>query len=144
MFCVGCNKAKVYAGAQFPYCEQCLILQDIQPEPLKVTTICVQQVDEDDFSSLVSLLHKRPYKLQQQGELMGQGEIRTYDAHPNPEAESVINQWKETPVPSHLNDARDIELWWEREHYPEVESVLSDLVNRGLLEEGTCNIHAWW
>lgn len=42
------------------------------------------------------------------------------------------------------NNAYDLELFWERNFYPTIESIANDLYEKGLLESGTYIIDIDW
>lgn len=122
-------------------------------------------IEESEWSRFVSEVYKRPYSFQQQGGCMDRG-IYTLivptddlDDCNNQTAEECcenddgvafiewVNRDPELPVPSTDTLNRDkwyINLWWERNFYPNIDMVANDLYKKGLLEEGEYVIIIDW
>lgn len=123
-----------------------------------------QVIDCSDFDQLVIDTYGRPYCFQQQDGCKPRGR-ETLRVTLNPdhvddfEEESVpeivngdemgvsFEAWlardPKQPLPDR-NDKFGLELFWERNFYPTVESVAHDLCKRGLLPEGTYTINIDW
>jgi hypothetical protein len=43
-----------------------------------------------------------------------------------------------------VTNKTSIELWWERNFYPDIETVANDLYNNGLIEAGNYVINIDW
>lgn len=144
-------------------------------------------IDEREFSELVSKTYGRPYRLQQQGEGIGNGNVvhvevpsepsgflgTNDNGDPLPDFQTWLDRDETASVPDpttemlkkhnednkHKPDFEKIlipedkqslpgglthQLWWTRDFYPPLESVLTDLHAKGLLDAGDYTIHAWW
>jgi hypothetical protein len=103
---------------------------------------------ERDFSELVAETYGRPYRLQQQGDMLGQDSMIEFSAPTEQiwdEDEYLgvtFAEWlaAEPPAPG---DWRE-EMRWHREFYPPIERVVNDLHARGLLAAGDYVLHVWW
>lgn len=119
----------------------------------------------DEFDDLVKETYQRPYSYQQQDGCKDRGvdyfnlPINLPEDFENDSIPEVINgkemgvsfkAWlersPEAPVKEHSNgnDSWYIELFWERNFYPHVEMILSDLHSKGLLPEGELCIDIDW
>lgn len=104
----------------------------------------VKLIWESDFSKLVTETYGKPYRFQQQGDMMGQDTIYKFSI---PDA-----NWLPTPedaardIATWLNDSRTFkyEFEAERECYPVFESVIVDLHERGIIVPGDYALHVWW
>jgi hypothetical protein len=100
---------------------------------------------ESDFSEMVSKIYGRPYRFQQQGDMMGQDTIEKFTV-PAIEEELYgvvpLNEWRNAEPP-HEGDWKE-EMRWKREYYPSLEEVVNDLYKRGLIEPGNYALHIWW
>ena len=120
-------------------------------------------IDVDEWDELVSKTYKRPYKFQQQDGCKSRGVF--YLTVPD-EPDEFTNE----TVLENLNDekmgvsfaawlARDpkqklpdpdeqedycLEMWWDRNFYPDIQMVANDLYTKGLLEAGKYLINIDW
>lgn len=121
-------------------------------------------VDIFDWNELVSKTYGRPYNFQQQDGCKDRGvhyltiskDMSDQDELENDTVPEVINHSKmgvsfkawltrdpKQPVGDRTEDW-SIGLWWERNFYPSIEMVASDLCKRGLVEEGEYMIVIDW
>lgn len=126
---------------------------------MKIQTKKVIEVDEWD--SLVEKTYGRTYSFQQQDGCRARGVFHlTVPAKPNdfendsvPEKvnheqrgvsfQSWINRDPKKPIPNQKYDF-ELELWWQRNFYPDVQMVANDLHSKGLLEAGDYIIEIDW
>lgn len=125
-------------------------------------------IDVDEFDDLVKATYNRPYSYQQQDGCKDRGvdyfnlPINLPEDFENDSIPEIINgeemgvsfkAWLErspdAPVKEHrhgkyISDTEDIELFWERNFYPHVEMILSDLHSKGLLPDGELAIDIDW
>lgn len=114
---------------------------------LKATTVTWIKVWESNFSDFVSGFYRKPYHLQQQGEMMGQdtyvletvGSYDDWDEEGIRSAEEELNTWLATD-----HTAFKHRFEFEREHYPSLEVVLWDLYRKGAIAAGTYFIYVSW
>ena len=125
-------------------------------------------VTVQDFDDLVMDTYQRPYSLQQQDGCMARGTV-TIDA-PDPDLDDCDQayDYETDEIPEEVNGsemgvsfkawlARDPEkpvgedsssstiiLFWERNFYPSLESVVADLSAKGLIEPGEYSIEIDW
>lgn len=133
-------------------------------EKLKFST--VNMVDVHDWNILVQNTYGRPYNFQQQDDCQNRG-IRSitipsesYDEDMNDSIPEEING-SEMGVKFEVWLARDpkqpiqgktetalsefyIELFWERNFYPDLQTVANDLHKKGLIEAGDYIINIDW
>ncbi|WP_043736189.1 hypothetical protein [Nocardia asiatica] len=114
-----------------------------QPQPLTGPTVTL--IDENTFSALVSHLHARPYRLQQQGDGLPQNTIVkiTVPALEHDWPGIPLAEWAATPIGDYTYPWQ-AETHWEREYYPCLEDVVNDLHARGLLAAGNYALHVRW
>jgi hypothetical protein len=123
-------------------------------EPEKLTGKPVTLIWESDFSELVRKVYGRPYQFQQQEGCRGQETIYKFSVPAQPIGDHYqavpMQQWLEaTPPPpaepGKYDSARYTEeLRWDREFYPEMEEVVNDLHQKGLIDPGEYALHIWW
>lgn len=106
--------------------------------------------------------YKRPYNFQQQDGCKGRGieyitvpepEFFDHEAIEIPEKvngdemgvsfETWLNRDPKQPIPNQTADY-ELELFWERNFYPDITMIINDLHNKGLLEEGDYIININW
>ena len=124
--------------------------------PVNVTNMKTKQVIEvSEWDALVVKTYGRPYKLQQQEGCRGRGaenitvpaEASDHERTSVPEevnAEEMgvsFAAWLARDPKQKLSDpeAREdycLELWWDRNFYPDLQMVANDLHAKGLLEAG--------
>lgn len=112
---------------------------------------------EADFSKYVSEHYGRPYRLQQQGDMMAQEASIRFSVPPTDwyDENPTLAEWQAATPPAaerpdfttdregwqkHLDD----QLRWDRDYYPDLETVVKDLYEKGLLDAGDYIIYAWW
>ena len=118
-------------------------------------------IEVQEWDALVEKTYGRPYKLQQQDGCRGRGseEITVPSEASDHERESVPEEvnHEEMGVSFKAWLARDpkqklpdqdadyqLELWWERNFYPDLQMVANDLHSKGLLEAGKHTILIDW
>lgn len=114
----------------------------------------VRLIWENDFSALVSQVYGRPYRFQQQGDMMHQESIHRFTVPTTPDGGWTlpsIEEWKNAPVEIHgPQDPKNLsleffrDLYWEREYYPPFDELVEDLHKLGILEPGDYALHIWW
>lgn len=101
---------------------------------------------ESDFSRYVTEHYGRPYNLQQQGDMLAQ-EASVRFTVPSPYAEDdmpvSLADWIAATPPTDPSDYRE-KMRWERDYYPNLETVANDLHTKGLLDAGDYIMYAWW
>jgi len=124
--------------------------------PLKIKTEKVIEVS--DWDNFVREVYGRPYNLQQQDGFKGQGSIRLsvpvdiydicdFDNDAVPEEVNgdkigvSFKSWLERDPNQKLTNKDDqeyycLELWWNRNFYPDFYTLANDLHKKGLLPEG--------
>lgn len=130
---------------------------------MKTRTVSI--IDVDEWDKLVTETYGKPYNLQQQGGCMDRGiftltvpdEAADYQNDFIPE---IVNHEK-MGVSFAAWLARDpnqplcaeekcrtekwaIDLWWERNFYPELQTVANDLNAKGLLPSGNYTLNIDW
>lgn len=123
----------------------------------------VKMIDVSEWDKLVSDTYNRPYSFQQQDGCQSRGTYDltipskyTEDDEMNDSIPEVVNGekmgvkfkvWLERdPKQSIGNKKKDwnIELFWERNFYPNIETVANDLYKKGLIESGSYVIDIDW
>lgn len=122
----------------------------------------VKMIEVSDWDKLVSDTYSKPYSFQQQDGCQQRGIFHltipseyTCDDEMNDEIPEIINgetmgvkfeKWLERdpnePVASRTDYS--IELWWERNFYPDIHTVANDLHKRGLIKAGEYSIEIDW
>lgn len=122
-----------------------------------------KMVEVSDWDRLVEDTYKRPYNFQQQNGCKERGIFNltvpskyTRDNEMNDSIKEVVNGdemgvkfdvWlkrdPKQPIPGRSTDW-ELSLFWERNFYPDIETVANDLYKRGLLEEGEYVINIDW
>lgn len=124
-----------------------------------------QVIDLSDWDKLVEKTYGRTYSFQQQDGCKDRGSFRfevpseeTYDFE-NDTVDEVVNgeqmgvsfvAWLARD-PKQKLDSNDewerehgLEMWWQRNFYPDIQMVANDLYKKGLLEKGKYTIHIDW
>lgn len=124
-------------------------------------TYTVTMVEVFEWNNLVRDTYKRPYDFQQQEGCKSRGiftlsvpeEDEDYENDTVPE---VVNHndrgvsfkaWLERDPKRNIgceDSPSSIELWWERNFYPDVQMIANDLHKKGLLEKGSYTINIDW
>ena len=128
---------------------------------MKIKTRTEKLVDVSDWDDLVKKTYRRPYSFQQQDGCRSRGvfeftipnEAEDYEKETVPE---VVNHeergvsfaaWLKRDPKAPLADGRSdwsLELWWERNFYPEIQMIANDLHAKGLLDAGEYIINIDW
>ena len=129
---------------------------------MKLKTKYVKYVQEWDWSEFVSNVYSRPYVLQHQGGCMDRGTVSItvpiespYDFDNDTIPEEVngstmgvsLKSWLERDPSQPVGEEVEqwaIDLFWERNFYPDLEAVADDLYKKGLLEAGEYVINIDW
>ena len=118
-------------------------------------------IEVDDWDTLVKQTYGRPYSFQQQDGCKERGIVRIsvpdepddYESDIVPE---IVNHeemgvsfsaWlKRDPKAPMADGSADysLELWWDRNFYPDIQMVVNDLHAKGLLEAGDYIINIDW
>ena len=131
---------------------------------LKVQT--TKMINDSDWDKLVVETYGRPYRFQQQDGCKERGVFHLripeydydYERDTIPETNSTnemgvsFKAWTDRNPSQCLKDEEErlgsepwyIELWWERNFYPAIESVANDLYSKGLIEAGDYVINIDW
>ena len=127
-------------------------------------TQTVKRIDVDDWNSFVKEVYGKPYDFQQQDGCKERGvfyfevPIGYQDDYEKSELPEKVNHhemgvsfeaWFKRRPEQLLNDEEwdhptSIEMWWERNFYPDVSMIITDLHKRGLLAEGDYMIDICW
>lgn len=120
-----------------------------------------QVIDVSDWDALVKKTYGRPYDFQQQDDSQDRGlrfvtvPYKAFD-YKNDTVPEEINgaemgvsfaawlardpgEWNGDP-----EDASNLDMFWERNFYPELQMVANDLHSKGLLPEGEYTINIDW
>ncbi len=127
---------------------------------MKIRTEAV--ISESDWSDFVSKTYGRPYQFQQQDGAKDRGIFRitvpnkdVYD-YENDSVPEIVNHeqmgvsfeaWlKRDPKQKIPNQeaSYELELWWHRNFYPDVQMIANDLHKRNLLKAGEYTIDIDW
>jgi hypothetical protein len=119
-------------------------------------------IDDEDWDILVRSVYGKPYCFQQQNGCQNRGRVyitvptkpEDYENDTMPEIvnyeESMgvsFKAWLERdPYQKFENRCHDFELqlWWERNFYPDISMVINDLHAKGYLEAGEYTINVDW
>ena len=143
-------------------------MQNEQSKVSKLKVEVTKMIDESDWSDFVTQTYGRPYRFQQQDGCKERGtyhltvpdkfDYDKYGSDTIPETTSTnkmqvkFKAWIDRNPSQILKDKEGqlgsepwyIELWWERNFYPAIESVANDLHSKGLLEAGEYVINIDW
>ena len=122
-----------------------------------------QVIEAQEWDALVQKTYGRPYIFQQQegGRCRGSISFRVPDEADDHERDSVPENVNDETMGvsfkawlardpkqklSNLDEQEDycLELWWERNHYPDLQMVANDLHAKGLLKTGTHTLLIDW
>ena len=129
-----------------------------------IKTKNVKVIDVSDWDELVEKTYGRPYSFQQQDGCKSRQHVgisvpsEYADDFENDTVPEVVNHsemgvsfkaWLERDPNQSLpgRDDKDnfsLVLWWERNFYPNVDMIISDLHSKGLLEAGEYEIDIDW
>lgn len=121
-------------------------------------------IDVQDFDELVIKTYQRPYSFQQQDDCKPRQRVRISvpehpDDYPNDTVPEVVNgekmgvsfkAWleRDPTQPLDTDDEWDrkngLEMWWERNFYPDVSMIINDLHAKGLIDAGKYVIDIDW
>lgn len=123
-------------------------------------------IDVQDWDNLVQETYGKYYNFQQQDGCKPRGVVNItipYTAYEEEEMndsipEEVNNEdymgvkfdvWLARDIKQKLSNPKDqndwsIELWWERNFYPNLQTVANDLHSKGLIEAGDYSINIDW
>ena len=125
----------------------------------------VKTIDDSDWDNLVRKTYGRSYKFQQQNGCQERGlfnitipsdfteDDEMNDSIPEDTQSSEMGikfkLWLERDPNQPLNIPENqqpwhIELWWERNFYPDIYTVANDLYEKGLIEAGDYVININW
>lgn len=119
-----------------------------------------------DWNNLVTHIYQRPYNFQQQDgcqdrqmfalTIPSKDEDENEEDYDNDTVPEIVNgaemgvsfkAWLERDpkqLLSNRNDIFGLELWWERNFYPNIHTVANDLYKKGLIEAGDYLINIDW
>lgn len=119
-------------------------------------------IDVSEWDALVKKTYGRPYSFQQQDGCRNRGVFRFSvpaaseidDLMPTSVPEVVNGEemgvsfaaWLNRDPKAPIENERDyaLELWWDRNFYPDIQMVANDLHAKGLLEAGDYTIDIDW
>lgn len=122
----------------------------------------INMIDVGAWDMLVTKTYGRIYSFQQQDGCKERGieyfnvpQVKIFDYKNNSVPEVVngdkmgvaFNAWLSRDPKQKINNQsydRALELWWERNFYPSLDSIANDLYNKGLLPAGKYGIHIDW
>ncbi len=122
----------------------------------------VKMIEVSDWDELVSDTYGKPYNFQQQDGCKSRGIFYltipseyTCDDEMNDEIPEIINgetmgvkfeKWLERDPKQPVAGRTDygVDLWWDRNFYPDIHTVANDLHKRGLIEAGEYSIEIDW
>lgn len=121
----------------------------------------VQMIDVDDFNKLVRETYGKPYNFQQQNGCKMRGiEYITVPSSPDDFENDSISEkinggamgvsfkaWLARDVKQPVGKHKDqwlINIFWERNFYPDTQMILNDLHNRGLFPAGDYIVKIDW
>ncbi len=127
---------------------------------IKTSSLAV--IEDRDWDALVSETYGRPYTFQQQEDCQGRGMVyitipdEDNDEEMHDSIPEVVNGeqmgvkfkvWLERdpklPIPGQKQDY-ELELFWQRNFYPDIQTVANDLHSKGLIEAGKYGINIDW
>ncbi len=124
----------------------------------------IKQIDSFDFDELVRETYGRPYCFQQQDGCQSRGSVGIEVPSPwnqdfiNDTIPEVVNgekmgvsfkAWLERDPTKQLpgkddNNSHSLELFWHRNFYPDLHTIVNDLHEKGLIEAGEYEINIDW
>ncbi len=127
-----------------------------------LTTYVVTMVEVSDWDQFVIDTYGRPYAFQQQDGCKSRGTFTLKvpddddDDYVDDTVPEVVNgddmgvsfkAWLERDPKKLLKGDRSkysLELWWERNFYPDVQTIANDLHDKGILQAGSYTINIDW
>lgn len=128
-----------------------------------IKTKNVKMIEVNDWDKLVKETYGKPYSLQQQEGCQDRGVINldipskwVNDEEMNDEIPEIINgevmgvkfkKWLERDTKQPVGGETQqwsINLWWDRNFYPDIHTVANDLYDKGLIEAGEYTINIDW
>jgi len=127
-----------------------------------ITTHNVNMIEVSDWDKLVEDTYDRPYSFQQQDDCKERGHYSITipeecddiekDVVPervnDPDMQVSFKAWLARDPKQLLsgedNDTWTINMWWERNFYPDIQMIANDLHSRGLIESGDYVINIDW
>ncbi len=110
------------------------------------------EIWESDLSKFISEHYNRPYRMQQQGEMMGQNSYDKIEVHKDgddwtgcdgfgspEECRQMIEEWLAVD-----HTVFDYDFKFMREHYVPVDVLMWDLCQRNVIPPGEYLILVWW
>ncbi len=127
----------------------------------KLRVATVKMIEVSDWDTLVKETYGRPYSFQQQDGCKSRGIVRitvpdeTDDYERNTVPEIVNHEeggvsfsaWLKRNPKAPIGDGSadySLELWWDRNFYPDIQMVANDLHAKGLLEADSYIINIDW
>lgn len=116
----------------------------------------VNLIEVQEWDKLVEDTYGKPYNFQQQDGCKDRGVVSLTVPSEYEESDEYPEDYYPIPVkfqdwldrdPKQSNEGEEdwmLEMWWEREFYPDVQAVANDLHNKGLLEAGKYLINIDW
>lgn len=120
----------------------------------------VKMIDVNDWDDLISESYGKPYNFQQQNGCQERGTFEltipsdNNDENMNDEIPEIINgevmgvkfeKWLNRDPKQPVNGStEDIKLWWERNFYPDIQTIANDLYKKGLIVAGEYVIKIDW
>lgn len=122
----------------------------------------VQMIEVQDWNKLVTETYNRPYDFQQQDDCKSRGTFHltipsdyTCEEEMNDEIPEIIDglemgvkfkKWLERSpnLPVEGKSGFYVDLWWERNFYPDISAVANDLHEKGLIGAGEYVINIDW
>lgn len=127
-------------------------------------TTMVKMVDVTEWDNLVEKTYGKPYSFQQQDGCQSRGivniEVPGYEE--DYESNSIIERvngpemgvsfqtWLARDPETHMKDDEGeqtpsrLNIFWQRNFYPDISMIVSDLHKRGLIEDGDFTIEIDW
>lgn len=143
-------------GANLKEVKYEIILQRKNPEKKTIKYKTVKVIDCKDWNNLVMDTYGKLYNLQQQDGCMERQRIKItvppiwlndFKNDTLEESEYAMGvsfkTWLEKD-PYEISDSFQRELFWDRKFYPELDMVVNDLYEKGLLEAGEYEIDIDW
>lgn len=120
-----------------------------------------QVIDDSDWNKLVTETYKRPYCYQQQNGCQDRGTYKFKvpnegDDFKNDTVPEIINDpemgvsfkaWLERDPHKPIQEQKydwELQMWWERNFYPDIQMVANDLHKKGILPAGEYTINIDW
>ena len=113
-------------------------------------------MEVSDWDAFVQETYKRPYSFQQQDGCKERGTFQFSEDFADSTLPEIVNHdkmgvsfaaWLARDPKKPLSTSKDkwmINLWWERNFYPNVQMIANDLHSKGLLKAGEYTIVIDW